>query len=312
MIIIRHISDTPAAARGAALAIGNFDGVHRGHQHLIDLAGEYASEEKIPLAALSFEPHPKRYFAPHLPPFRLTPFEDKARLLRQLGVDCFFCLAFGKKLSALSADDFIDKIILTGIKPAAIFVGSDFVFGHARSGNFAKLKHAAMQNNFIVPEIALLLADDGAVISSSRIRDALKSGDCPLATRLLGRPWQVSGHVSPGRALARQLGFPTANIVLRDHQRPAFGVYAVRVSGAGGGVISGVANIGLRPTVEGSDSAAAICEVHLFDWCGDLYGKKLHVDLIEFIRREQKFSNLEELKNQIAADCAIARRMAAK
>ncbi len=307
MIIIRHPESTPQAAKGCAIAIGNFDGVHLGHQSLLTAAGDYAKKNNKPLAILSFEPHPRKFFAPDLPPFRLTPFQSKYELLRDFGVDYFFCMHFNYALSRLPADNFMRNILLAGPAPSAIFVGSDFVFGHARGGSVSTLQSYAAQGNFHVHS-AELLADHGEAISSSRVREALKSGNPQLAAQLLGRPFRIIGHVQRGDQLARQLGFPTVNICLRDYQHPMYGVYAARVQTKDKTDLIGVANIGMRPTVGGK---TARCEAHIFDFSGNLYEQRVGVDLIRFIRPEKKFAGIDELKVQIAHDSAAAKQILA-
>ncbi len=298
MQIIRHPALTPHTAKDCVLAIGNFDGLHRGHQFLLESARQTAVRDGRELAVLSFEPHPKKFFVRHLPPFRLTPFQSKYNLLKKSGVDYFFCLHFDHYLSRLSAGNFVRHILIDGIGASAVFVGSDFVFGHERGGDIETLRNYSAQGFFKTHAINLL-NDRDTPISSSRIREALKSGDCNLAAQLLGRPWQITGHVRSGQKLGRQIGVPTANISMRDYQHPKYGVYAVRVKMPDGSAHNGVANIGIRPTVCGKWPQ---CEVHLFDFNGNLYGARLAVDLIEFIRDEKKFNGIEELKSQIARD----------
>lgn len=305
MLIIRHPESTPQAAKGCAIAIGNFDGVHLGHASLLSAARDYARKNNRPLAVLSFEPHPRKFFAPDLPTFRLTPFQSKYALLRDFGVDYFFCMNFNYTLSRLSPDNFVRDILLAGPAPSAIFVGSDFVFGHARGGNVQTLQGYSTPGKFQVFSTPLL-ADSIEAISSSRVREALKSGDPALAAQLLGRPFRIIGHVRHGDQLARQLGFPTVNICLRDYQHPMYGVYAVRVQTKHKTDLPGVANIGMRPTIGGK---AARCEAHIFDFTGNLYEQRVGVDLIKFIRPEKKFAGIEELKAQIAKDSAEAREI---
>jgi riboflavin kinase/FMN adenylyltransferase len=306
MIIINHLSDIPPACRGGVVAIGNFDGLHRGHQHLIDAAKSYAEKINEYLTVLSFEPHPKHFFAPDLPPFRLTPLAAKSDCLRRIGVDYFLCLAFEKQMAQLSAENFIGDILIDGLGATAIFVGSDFVFGHNRGGHIDTLNSYAMRGNYTVHPCDLLTDADGTVISSSRIREALKSGNPKLAAKLLGWPWQIIGHVQHGQQLGRSIGFPTANISLDDYQRPQYGVYAARVHVLGRRDLPAIVNIGNRPTVDG---ASEKMETHIFDFNADLYGQKIAVDIIDFIRPEQKFSSLDELQKQIAHDCELAKKI---
>lgn len=302
MKIIRYLSSIPSAAQGGAVAIGNFDGLHRGHRFLL----EKAKRAGRPFTVLSFEPHPRRFFAPDLPPFRLTPFAEKAELLRDLGVDYFLCLRFNAALSRLTAQEFAERIVVTGLRAKSVFVGSDFVFGHKRGGNIETLRQMAARGGFTVEGVDLLTDETGEAVSSSRIREFLQQAKPQEAAKLLGRNFVFLGHVRHRRKLGRQLGFPTANMLLHDYQHPAYGVYAVKVR-VGEKLYSGVANIGVRPTLGGEQEAQI--EAHIFDFDGDLYGRKIAVELISFLRPEKKFAGLDELKAQIARDAEEARKI---
>jgi riboflavin kinase/FMN adenylyltransferase len=309
MRILRHSAAPPEAA-GAVLALGNFDGVHRGHRVVIGLAAEMARELAAPLGVLTFEPHPRTYFQPDAPPFRLTPYRSKARALAKLGLDLLVVLRFDRTIANMLAQDFVMQILVEGLKVHHVVVGYDFVFGHKRYGNTYVLEHMAAMEGFgvtIVPPAQ----DKGEIFSSTLIRRHLAEGRPRAAAQLLGHWWEIEGRVREGFRRGRTIGFPTANVGLADYLRPALGVYAVRAQvghDPQSPWINGVANIGRRPTVGGTTENL---EVHLFDYAGDLYGEALRVQLLEFIRGEQKFAGLDALKAQIAADAAQARALLA-
>jgi riboflavin kinase / FMN adenylyltransferase len=308
MEIFRHYTGLPAGARGGAVAIGNFDGIHLGHQFVIARAGVLARTLGAPHAVLTFEPHPRSVFQPGLPPFRLTPFRVKAELLRSLGVALLYNLHFDLAFAALSAEDFVRQVMVGGIGLREAIVGYDFVFGHRRRGDAALLTRMGAALGFGVTVVEPV-QQGSEIYSSTRIRDLLVAGKPREAAALLGRPWEIDGRVEQGDRRGRTIGFPTANIELADYLRPAAGVYAVRAAiGRDGPWHDGVANLGLRPTFDGSDLRL---EVHLFDFAGNLYGRHLRVALIEYLRPEQKFAGLDALKAQIAADAAKARAILA-
>ncbi|HWG81321.1 MAG TPA: bifunctional riboflavin kinase/FAD synthetase [Stellaceae bacterium] len=308
MRIFRH--DTVAAAeRGAVVAIGNFDGVHLGHQAVIGEAGRIARAHGVPHAVLTFEPHPRRVFRPDDPPFRLTPFRAKSRHLEALGVDLLFTLHFDHAFAQRSAADFIESVLVRNLGVRHAVVGYDFVFGHRRGGTPPLLQARGAELGFGVSVVAPMTAQGGAVYSSTRIRELLGAGQPREAAALLGRFWEIEGRVERGEARGRTIGFPTANLMLDDYLRPAAGVYAVRVGiDEGGGTLwhDGVANLGRRPTFGGSDLRL---EAHLFDFDHDLYGRHLRIALIEHLRPERKFPGIDALKAQIAADAAQARAL---
>ncbi|HKX09565.1 MAG TPA: bifunctional riboflavin kinase/FAD synthetase [Stellaceae bacterium] len=311
MRILRHPAVLEPADRGSVVAIGNFDGVHKGHQILIGRTAELARRAGARLSVLSFEPHPYHVFHPEAPPFRLTPFRAKARHLEALGVDLLFVLPFDLAFSKVSADDFVRTLIVESLHARHAVVGYDFHFGHQRGGTPEVLRQLGERMGFGVTVVAPLEAAGGTVYSSTRIRQHLAAGEAREAAALLGRPFEIEGRVDMGDQRGRTIGFPTANIRLGDYLRPAGGVYAVRVEieeDAPGRWHDGVANLGTRPTVGGTDLRL---ETHLFDFAGDLYGKYLRVALIEHLRPERKFSGLAELKAQIAADAAQARAILA-
>jgi riboflavin kinase/FMN adenylyltransferase len=292
----------PPEARGATVALGNFDGVHLGHQQVLRAA--HAARPDAPLAVLTFEPHPRELFRPDDPPFRLTLPAERACALAAHGVALVYELAFDKAFSLMSADAFVAEVLHAGLGARHLACGPDFAFGHRRGGDVAFLADQAQARGIgltIVPP----LADAEGAISSTRIRRALQDGYPERATALLGRPWAIRGTVAHGDKRGRTIGFPTANVALGRHLEPARGVYAVTIALPDGTTRNGVANIGRRPTVnEGPESRL---EVNLFDFQGDLYGQEISVALHAYLRGEQKFAGLDALKAQIAADAAQAR-----
>jgi riboflavin kinase / FMN adenylyltransferase len=308
MQILRHYAEVPEACRGSIAAIGNFDGVHLGHQALLDAARRRAHAEGTKLAMLTFEPHPRAVFRPEDPPFRLTPFRAKAHCVESLGVDILFALHFDLEFARISAEDFVTEILVSGLGIKGAAVGWDFVFGHKRAGNAALLREMGARFGFGVTEIGPV-THEGELYSSTRIRELLAAGDPRRAAVLLGRPWEIEGHVEHGDRRGRAIGFPTANLSLGDYLRPAAGVYAVRVSIENSeSWIDGVANLGNRPTFAGTDLRL---EIHLFDFAGDIYSRHLRVALIDHLRPERKFAGIDALKAQIAADCFRAREVLA-
>ena len=303
MEIYRDWRGLPAAARGAAVALGNFDGVHLGHAAVLRAA--HAARPDRPLAVLTFEPHPREYFRPQDPPFRLMLAAERAAALAALGVTMLYEMRFDDAFSHLTAARFVTEILHQGLGAAELACGPDFAFGHRRGGDVGFLAAAAERLGMglaIVPK----LADAEGPISSTRIRRLLQDGYPERAAALLGRPHAIRGEVMHGDARGRTIGFPTANIYLRQHLEPARGVYAVTARLPGGGTANGVANIGQRPTVDGQESRL---EAHLFDYDGDLYGAELVVALRHFLREERKFPDFEALRAQIVADAAAARAL---
>lgn len=304
MPIIRGWQDVPGNLRGAVVALGNFDGVHRGHAHLLRAA--HAARPGARLAVLSFEPHPREFFRPEDPPFRLTLAAERAAVLQSLGVQVLFELPFDATLSALSATAFVHEVLHQGIGAAHVASGPDFAFGNRRGGDVALLSREAERLGIGVTTVPTL-SDAQGPISSTRIRRLLQDGYPERAAAELGRPWAVRGPVMHGDKRGRTIGFPTANIPLGRHLEPARGVYAVRVALPDGTEVPGVANIGWRPTV--AEGAISRVEVHLFDFAADLYGQELAVALIGFIRAERRFESFDALRSQIVADALEARRL---
>lgn len=308
MQVFRHFENLPADVLGASVAVGNFDGVHLGHQAVIGEAGRIAHDQGIPWAVLSFEPHPRTLFSPDIEPFRLTPFRIKARHIETLGVDVLIVLHFDREFASLSADDFVMKVLIDGLRARHVVSGYDFVFGHKRAGNCELLLHKGQEQGFDFTCVSAV--DDGETIySSTGVRRCLKEGNVRGAATLLGRPFEIEGRVEHGDQRGRTIGFPTANLHLGEYLHPAHGVYAVRAGidqGTETKWIDGVANYGSRPTFDKKDT---IFEAHLFDFAGDLYGRHLRIQLVDFIREEKKFDGLDELKAQIALDSEQAKKI---
>ena len=294
--------------------MGNFDGLHRGHAVLIGEARDLAHAQGMPAGVLTFEPHPRSVFMPGGEPFRLTPFRVKEREIARLEVDLLFVQHFDLTFAKKSAESFVEEVLVGAIGVTHIVVGHDCTFGNRRRGTPEMLRAAGAEHGFGLTVIEPVCGPDSAVYSSTHIRELLKSGKPGEAAAQLGRFWEIDGRVMVGDRRGRTIGFPTVNLGLGENLHPAFGVYAVRVSGDGaddafaGRTIDGVANIGLRPTV---GSPEPRLEAHLFDIDADLYGRHLRVSLVEFIRPERKFAGLDALKTQIAEDAHRARAMLA-
>ena len=303
MRLIQSWRDLGSADRGSSVALGAFDGVHRGHQAVIASAAVAARRLGAPLGVVTFDPHPRQVFVAEGAPFRLTNPAQQARFLADLGVERVYRLPFDASLSALSDEAFAREVLVHGLGVRHVSAGSDITFGHGRSGDGDKLKDYGAQFGFDV-EIVCLLEDSGIKCSSSAIRQALIEGRPEQAAQMLGRPFAIEGVVVHGDHLGRTIGFPTANMSLGDYVRPAQGIYAVRTRLGDGREVPGVAYIGRRPTVDGVDERL---EVNLFDFDEDLYGQTLETDLIAFIRGDHKFDGLEALTAQIARDCEAAR-----
>ena len=308
MRIFRHYTEFPSAVRGGVVALGNFDGVHPGHQTVIGTALAMARQRGMPSGVMTFEPHPRAVFKPDLAPFRLTPFRIKARLIEALGPDFLLMQHFDLAFARHSASEFVEQVLVAGLGVSNVVVGYDYVFGHDRGGNVEVLCRMAVAHGFDVTCIGPVSAGDGAVYSSTNIRTALVTGRPRDAARLLGHDWEIEGRVEHGDQRGRTIGFPTANIELGEYLHPAVGVYAVRAGVDKGGAtqwLPGVANFGRRPTFDKTD---VLFEVHLFGFSGDLYGRHLRVALVDYLRGEKKFSGIDALRAQIEEDCRAARR----
>lgn len=302
MQIFHSLEGLPSSVSFASLVIGNFDGLHLGHQMILNKARLDAKNRHAPAALLSFEPHPRQFFNADAEPFRLTLPCDKIRLLQHWDWDIFFALPFDAKIAATSADDFVLDILHRQLRASSLFVGADFHFGAKRQGTPDLLCELGKNCGMDVHIIPQLKDQDGIAYSSTFIREALKAGDVAAARQQLGRYWSISGTVFQGDQRGRQLGFPTANIDMAGYLIPAMGVYAIYAEYQGR-MIKGIANIGKRPTI-GTERIQL--EAHLFDFSDDLYGQELIIHLIQFIRPEQKFVDLAALKSQISKDCENA------
>lgn len=307
MRLIRTLHDLPPEARGAAVAIGNFDGVHRGHRGVIARAAAEAGRRGAPLGVVTFDPHPRRFLRPETPAFTLTPLSIKARLLGALGVDFVAALTFDETMAGRSAEDFVGEILARGLGIAHATVGYDFHFGHDRQGTPERLSELGPRAGFSVERVAEVGAR--GALSSSHVRELLRSGAPRRAAEIMGHWWTIEGEVLTGDQRGRTIAFPTANIAMSGYLVPALGVYAARVHLPDGRRVDGVANIGRRPTFDKTD---ILLEVHLFDFEGDLYGQILAVDLVDFLRPERKFDGLDALKAQIARDASQARDVLAR
>ncbi len=303
MELIRGEHNLRPSHRGCVATIGNFDGVHLGHQAIFGRLRERAARLGLPPAVVIFEPQPNEYFAPERTPSRLTGLRDKLAALTRCRLDRVLCLRFGAKLAQMTPEDFILRILVEGLGVRYLAVGDDFRFGAARAGDFRTLVEAGRVHGFAVEDTPTV-SYDGKRVSSTRVRDALVAGDLVLTRRLLGREYVISGRVIRGDRIGRSLGFPTANIDLRRREPPLHGVFAVRVRGAGSETMIGVANVGRRPTVGGMRQ---LLEVHVFDLSASIYGRHLEVVFEHRIRDERRFASLEALRAQIARDAEAAR-----
>lgn len=304
MRIFRHYTDLPPEVRGAAVAVGNFDGLHLGHRAVIGEAGIIARAAGLPWAVLTFEPHPRSVFAPDTEPFRLTPMRTKARLVEEMGVDCMIVLRFDREFSERSAVSFVHDVLLDGLGAAHVVSGYDFVFGHRRQGNCELLLRLGQEHGFGFIAHHAVEDDKGEVYSSTRVREFLKGADPVAAAKILDRDFEIEGRVVAGDGRGHSLGYPTANVLLGDYLRPASGIYAVRAGFDDGTWHDGAASLGTRPTFGGDE---LVLEVHLFDFHGDLYGRHLRVSMVEYLRQEETFEGIGPLKVKIAEDCERAR-----
>ena len=285
------------------LAIGNFDGVHLGHVALVEQLAAAAARLNLTPSVLTFEPHPREFFSPDSAPARLSTLREKLELLADCGAMQAMICPFNAAFAALSADEFIEQVLVRGLLVKHLIIGDDFRFGRGRTGDFSLLQAAGQRFGFTV-EAMQSVTVDGERVSSSAVRVALAAGDMARAARLLGRPYIIDGRVSHGDKIGRQLGFATANIRIKHNPLPMTGVFAVEVSGLGERPLPGVANLGIRPTVGGT---RPLLEVHLFDFDRDIYGSHISVRFDHKLRNEQRFPNFDALKAQIATDASAAR-----
>jgi riboflavin kinase/FMN adenylyltransferase len=303
MELIRGLHNLRERHRGCVATIGNFDGVHLGHQAVLGQLAEKADALGLPSTVITFEPLPHEYFLGEKAPARLTRFREKVQALRRFSVDRLMCLRFGAALAAMPAEAFIERVLVGGLGVKYLVVGDDFRFGQGRAGDFAMLKAAGEQHGFQVVNMHTFRIGEGRV-SSTRIREALEAGDMATAEQLLGRPFRLCGRVAHGDKRGRGIGFPTANLKLERQISPVNGVFAVELFGVQGEPLQGVANVGRRPTVGGLENRL---EVHLFDFDQDIYGRHVQVDLLHKVRDEQRFESLDDLIGQIGRDVVAAR-----
>ena len=297
-------SAVPERLRGGIVALGNFDGFHLGHQAVVGRAVERARATSRPVLVATFDPHPVRFFKPDAEPFRLTTLDQRERLFAAAGADAMIVFRFDAGLAATAPDAFIEHRLKRLIGAAGVVTGEDFTFGKGRGGNVEVLARLGAEHGLSVDAVAPV-AQDGEAVSSSRIRDALREGDCDTAARLLTRPFAIEGVVEHGDKRGRTIGYPTANLSLGNYLRPRFGIYAVRGRLPDGRLLDGAANLGVRPTFE---PPKELLEPYFFDFSGDLYGQTIEVELVSFLRPEAKFEDMNSLKRQMDRDCAEARR----
>lgn len=289
----------PDRYRGGIVALGNFDGFHLGHQAVVGAAIARAKAEGRPALVATFDPHPVRLFRPDTPPFRLTTLDQRQELFAAAGADAMLVFDFNAALAGLTAREFVEQRMLGLIGAGGVVTGEDFTFGKGRGGNVSVLADLGLELGFSVDTIAPVGSGD-SVVSSSRIRDALVEGRPRDAAALLTRPFTIRGIVQPGARLGRTIGYPTANIAMGAYLRPVYGIYAVRGRLPDGRVLDGAANLGIRPSFE---PPVELLEPYFFDFAEDLYGQEIEVELIDYLRPEAKFDDIEALKAQMAADC---------
>lgn len=302
--IVTDWRDLPDRLRGAAVAIGAFDGVHRGHQAVIARARAAADRLDAPLAVVSFDPHPRRWFQPDAAPFRLMTTDQMARALAPLGVDRLYLLPFDAGMAAMTDEAFSRAVLGAGLGIRHAAVGFDFTYGKGRTGSPESLRRHGEASGFTVTVVDRIDDPHGLKLSSSGVREALKAGDMARAAAILSRPFAIKGEVVHGDKRGRTIGVPTANVRMGDYMRPAYGVYATRTRLPDGRVIDGVANLGVRPMYELPEP---LLEVWLFDFNADLYGQTVETELVALLRGEMSFDGLDALKVQIDADAAAAR-----
>lgn len=308
MKIIRGYQKIPESARGCVVTLGNYDGVHKGHQVVLAHLKAKAEALNVPLVVMCFEPTPREFFNADTAPARLTSLREKAQLLNAQGVDFLLLQRFDQAFSQLLAAEFIQRVLIDTLAVRAVVVGDDFRFGAARQGDVSLLRQFGDAQGFEVIDTQTVAADNER-ISSTAVREQLAQANLAAAEQLLGRPFTMEGRVAHGDKLGRQLGFPTANIAFRGNRLPLQGVYAVKVYGvdtSAGSALYGVANLGSRPAVNGTEERL---EVYLFDWQGDLYGQRLRVEFVAFIRPEQRFPSIDALKAAIADDVLQGKKL---
>ncbi|MCE3232046.1 MAG: bifunctional riboflavin kinase/FAD synthetase [Rickettsiaceae bacterium] len=303
MQIIKLSANIPSTAKGTSVTLGNFDGIHKGHQAIIKETMDIAKRLNTPAAVMTFEPHPVSVFKPDLPNFRLTTLEQKAALLEEMGIDFLFVVDFNKEFSSLSAKDFIKEILVEKLEAQQIIIGYDFIFGKNRGGNADLLQSLSSKYNYNFTQVEAIGSND-EIFSSTKIRENLKNGNLGKAKTMLGRNYSIAGFVEKGDNRGKDLGFPTINVNTGEMIRPKSGVYAVKARIlTDNTVYKAVANIGAKPTFSGQSETL---EAHIFDFSNHIYGANVEIEFIEYIRPEQKFANVEQLKAQIQQDCVRA------
>ncbi len=305
MQLVRHLDDLPYPGLddGSVVTIGAYDGLHLGHQKLLDRVHDLGGEHGLTAVVMSFEPMPKEFFAGPSSPARLMRFREKFESLASRGVDLFYCPRFAAPMRDIVAPDFIRRILIHGLNARYVVVGDDFQFARRREGTIEQLEQTSSILGYSVEQVPSVVVD-GVRVSSTAIREALGTGDMRRATALLGRPYRMSGKIVQGDHLGRTLGYPTANVDLRRRQSAVMGVFAARVHGLDGGARDAVASVGSRPTFDGTKP---ILEVHLFDFDADIYGEYIHVDFIGWLREQEKFEAVDELVAQMHVDADNAR-----
>jgi riboflavin kinase/FMN adenylyltransferase len=303
MELVRGLHNLRERHRGSVVTIGNYDGVHRGHQHMLAAVREHAERLRAPATVITFEPTPREYFEGGAAPSRLMRLREKVEALPLYGVDRMVVLRFDRRMQGMGAQEFVERLLVQGLGVRHMVVGHDFHFARRREGTIATLREAGSLHGFEVQEVGQFLVD-GERVSSSLVREALGRGDLARAAQLLGRPYRMAGRVMRGQQLGRKLGYPTANLALHRKVVPLWGIFAVRVSGAGLLDHPAVVSLGTRPTINGTDP---LLEVHVFDWEGDLYGRYLDVDFVQRLRDEKRFESLDALVAQMHRDAAQAR-----
>lgn len=304
MELIRGLHNLRSEHRGCAVTIGNFDGVHRGHQAVLAHLAQHARRLGVPSVLMLFEPQPPEYFRPEEAPPRLMRLREKLLALREQPVDRVLCIRFDARFASLTPDDFIRRVLIDGLDVRYVVVGKDFRFGNKRRGDVAQLRRAAQQYGFEVTT-APTFELDGERVSSTRVRTALAAGDLPAAAKLLGRPYSMCGRVAHGNKLGRRIGIPTANIHLHRHRTPIEGIFVAELSDGGARHVPGAASVGIRPTVGGSQP---LLEVHLLDFDADIYGHYVTVNFLQKLRDERRFDSVEEMRLHILQDIDAARR----
>ncbi len=307
MIRLSSLEPVPEAMRGGIVALGNFDGFHLGHQAVVGEAIRWARAEGRPAIVATFDPHPVRHFKPDAAPFRLTTLDQRQELFAAAGADAMLVIHFGADVAGMTALEWIEAGLVGHLGAVGVVTGEDFTFGKGRSGNADVLRDDGPRFGLTARAVGPVTLE-GEVVSSSRIRDALISGDCETATRLLTRPFAMRGTVQHGDKVGRTINFPTANLDIGAYLRPRYGIYAVTGRLPDGRVLKGAANLGIRPTF---DPPKELLEPHFFDFSGDLYGQEIEVAFHHFLRPEAKFDGLDALVAQMARDCDEARRLLA-